>query len=122
MGPYQVLPLCARVGLGVMIMREYSAFPKAPRLESHYQMALCHIQVALWGGGLISLKRCCRHILQPQPTELLNQIIDIGCIMVITAKNGFSDPSSNFGQGYLSSVSSLVLVRIESKPSTCMAG
>ena len=28
-GPYQVLPLWARVELGVMAMKEHSAFPKA---------------------------------------------------------------------------------------------
>ncbi len=28
--PYQVLPLWARVDLGAMALKEYSAFPKAP--------------------------------------------------------------------------------------------
>ena len=31
-GPYQVLPLWTRVDLGVMTMKEYSAFTKAPAL------------------------------------------------------------------------------------------
>ena len=31
-GPYQVLPLRARVDLGAMAMKGYSAFPKAPAL------------------------------------------------------------------------------------------
>ena len=31
-GPYQVLPLRARMDLGAMAMKGYSAFPKAPAL------------------------------------------------------------------------------------------
>ena len=31
-GPYQVLPIRARVGLGAMAMKGYSAFSKAPAL------------------------------------------------------------------------------------------
>ena len=38
-GPYQVLPLRARVDLGAMAMKGYSAFPKAPALlEPHHQI------------------------------------------------------------------------------------
>ena len=38
-GPYQVLPLRARVNLGTMAMKGYSAFPKAPALlEPHHQI------------------------------------------------------------------------------------
>ena len=38
-GPYQVLPLQARVDLGSLAMKEYSAFPKAPALlEPHHQI------------------------------------------------------------------------------------
>ena len=38
-GPYQVLTLQARVDLGAMAMKVYSAFPKAPTfLKSHYQI------------------------------------------------------------------------------------
>ena len=38
-GPYQVLPLRARVDLGAMATKEYSAFPKAPALlEPHHQI------------------------------------------------------------------------------------
>ena len=37
MGPYQVLPHRARVDLGVMAMKGYSASPKAPTLmETHH--------------------------------------------------------------------------------------
>ena len=37
--PYQVLPLRARVDLGAMAMKGYSAFPKAPAsLEPHHQI------------------------------------------------------------------------------------
>ena len=36
---YQVLPLRARVDLGAMAMKGYSAFPKAPALlEPHHQI------------------------------------------------------------------------------------
>ena len=38
-GPYQVLPFRARVDLGAMAMKEYSAFPKAQALlEHHHQI------------------------------------------------------------------------------------
>ena len=44
-GPYQVLPFRARVDLGAMAMKGYSAFPKAPAsLELHHQIIYCHIQ------------------------------------------------------------------------------
>ena len=36
--PYQVLPFWARVDLGAMAIKGYSAFPKAPALlEPHHQ-------------------------------------------------------------------------------------
>ena len=39
MGPYQVLPLRARMDLGAMAMKEYSTFPKAPALlEPHHEI------------------------------------------------------------------------------------
>ena len=37
-GPYQVLPLQVRVNLGVMAIKEYFIFPKAPGLEPHHLM------------------------------------------------------------------------------------
>ena len=37
-------------------MKEYSTIPKAPILEPHYQMVLCHIQVTR-GGGVLPLCR-----------------------------------------------------------------
>ena len=38
-GPYQVLPLWARVDLGALAMKGYSAFSKAPALlEPHHQI------------------------------------------------------------------------------------
>ena len=38
-GPYQVLPLWARMDLAVMAMKGYCAFPKAPALlEPHHQI------------------------------------------------------------------------------------
>ena len=45
MGPNQVLPLQVRVYLGVIVMKEYSIFPKTPALlEPQHQNILCHIQ------------------------------------------------------------------------------
>ena len=38
MGPQLVLPHRVRVDLGVMSMKGYSTFPKAPELEPHHQM------------------------------------------------------------------------------------
>ena len=36
LGPYQMLPFRARVDIGAMAMKGYSAFPKAPALlEPH---------------------------------------------------------------------------------------
>ena len=44
--------LHARVELGAMAMKGYSAFPKAPALlEPHHQIVLCHIQDTCCGGG-----------------------------------------------------------------------
>ena len=39
MGPYQVFPLQARVDLGALAMKAYTAFPKSPAfLEPHHQI------------------------------------------------------------------------------------
>ena len=52
MGLYQVLPLQDRVNLGVMAMRGYTAFPKAPALlESYSQIVSWHIQDTRWWGS-----------------------------------------------------------------------
>ena len=38
-GPYQVLPLQDNMDLGVMAMKQYSEFPKAPALlKPHHQI------------------------------------------------------------------------------------
>ena len=48
-----MLPLQARVDLGAMAMKRYSAFPKAPALlEPHHQIVKCHIQDTCWRGVL----------------------------------------------------------------------
>ena len=36
-----MLPLRVRVDLGAMVMKEYSIFPKAPRLKTHHQIGKC---------------------------------------------------------------------------------
>ena len=38
MGHYQVLPLWIKVDLGVMAMKGYFTFSKAPGLKPHHQM------------------------------------------------------------------------------------
>ena len=51
-GPYQVLPLRARVDLGPMAMKGYSAFPKTPvLLGPHDQIVKYHYQDTRWGVG-----------------------------------------------------------------------
>ena len=40
-----MLPLNARVDLGAMVIKGYSAFPKAPAILEHlHQIVLCHIR------------------------------------------------------------------------------
>ena len=61
-----MLPLQARVDLGVMAMKGCSAFPKAPALlEPHHQI---DYQDTRWWGVTL-LQRSIRCIQQPQPTE-----------------------------------------------------
>ena len=63
-----VLPLPARVNLGAMAMKEYSAFSKASVvLASLHQIVKCHIQDTRW-GCLNPLQRSSLCSLQPQPT------------------------------------------------------
>ena len=58
----QVLLLRIRVDLGVMSIKEYSAYPKAlALLEPHYQIVWCHIQDTHW-GSLTPLQRCSRGV------------------------------------------------------------
>ena len=62
-GSYQVLPIRARVDLGAMAMKGYSAFTKAPALlEPHHQIVQCHLQDIRWGGCLTPLQRRSRSI------------------------------------------------------------
>ena len=51
-GPYQVLPLQARVNLGAMAMKRYSAFPKAPVL-----LLSVISRTLVWAGGVLPLCR-----------------------------------------------------------------
>ena len=44
MRPLQVLPIRNRVDMGVMAMKGYSTFPKAPGLKPRRQMLLSHTQ------------------------------------------------------------------------------
>ena len=52
-----MLPLHARVGPGVMAIRRYSTFPKAPvLLVPHHQIVLCHIPDTHWESLTLSTK------------------------------------------------------------------
>ena len=51
-----MLPLWTRVDLGVMAMKGYSTFTKAPALlEPHHQIVWCHIQDTCGDGGEVLL-------------------------------------------------------------------
>ena len=51
-----MLPFRARVDLGAVPMKRYSAFPKAPALlEPYHQIVLCHIRTLV--GGVLPLCR-----------------------------------------------------------------
>ena len=66
-----------RVELGVMSLKWYFIFLKAPKLRPHRQIQLSAISRTLFGEGFLAhLKRCSRRILQPQPTRLLFICID----------------------------------------------
>ena len=59
-GPYQVLLLWVRVGLGAMVMKRYSTFPNDGLMS--------YLGYSLGRGRLASLQRYSQYILQPQPT------------------------------------------------------
>ena len=62
-----MLSLQAKGDLEAMVMKGYSAFPKAPAsLESHHQIVLCRIQDTLWNS--YTQQKVSRCILQLQPT------------------------------------------------------
>ena len=55
-----MLPYRARVDLGAMAIKGYSAFPKAPAsLDRHHEIVYCYIQDTRWGwgGGFLPLCR-----------------------------------------------------------------
>ena len=65
--PYQELQLWARVDLGVMAMKGYSAFPKAlALLEPHHQIVYYHIQDTPCGGDGGGGLPLCRGAVQMQ--------------------------------------------------------
>ena len=64
-----MLPLRARVDLGAMAMKGYSAFPKAPGIAGTSPSdCLVSYPGHSLGGGLTPLQRSSRCILQSQPT------------------------------------------------------
>ena len=60
-----MLPLWARVDLGAIAMKGYSAFPKTPTLPSDYLVSYPGYS---FGVGSYPLQRSSRCILQPQLT------------------------------------------------------
>ena len=64
---FSINTLWARVDLGVMAIKGYTTFPKAPALlEPDHQIDKCHIRTLISGGGdLTLLQNCSRCILQP---------------------------------------------------------
>ena len=72
-----MLPLRARVDLGAMAIKGYSAFPKAQALlEPHHQIVYCQIQDIRYGEGVLPL---CKEtvgvfIVQPQLIRQVNVI------------------------------------------------
>ena len=63
-----MLHIRARLALGAMAIKGYSAFPKAAvLLEPHNQIVLCHIPGTDW-ASLTPLQRSSRCILRPQLT------------------------------------------------------
>ena len=85
-----MLPLPTRVDLGVMAMKEYSTFLKAPVL------LFSVIYRTLIGGGLSLLQGCSQCILQPQlkgqyielnVKTVLFQIIQFSMSMQFKCKN-----------------------------------
>ena len=58
----------ARMDQGVIVMKGYSTFPKAPGLEPHHRVYPWHSLL----GRSYPLQRYSRHILQPSPTGLIN--------------------------------------------------
>ena len=75
-----MLPLQARVNLGVMAMKGYSAFPEASALlEPHHQIVLCHISTLI-GTCLNPRQRCRRCILQPKPTGQSMYELNVQCL------------------------------------------
>ena len=85
-----MLPLRARVDLGAMAIKGYSAFPKAPALlEPHHQIFSVIIRT-LMGGDLTPLQRSSRCILQPQPTGQLMTRYSLLMSTYAILKTGYS--------------------------------
>ena len=59
-----------KVELGVMAMKEYSTFSKAPGLESHYQIQFSVLSRTLVRRSLTPLQRCSWRFVRPQPSRL----------------------------------------------------
>ena len=73
-----MLTLWLRVDLGVMAMKEYSSFLKAPGLKPQHQMVKCHIQDIRLGRGDLTLQiRCSQFILLLKPMRLLMSLCHI---------------------------------------------
>ena len=61
-----MLPLRARLNMGVMTIKGYSIFSQTSGLKPHHLIVKCHITKALVGGwGLTSLQRCSQCFYSP---------------------------------------------------------
>ena len=101
-GPYQVLPLRARVVLVAMVMKGCSVFLNAPAsLEPHHQIGKYHIQGTYWGGVLLF----CRGAVSVfyNHSQLGNKwgykmVICARAVMVMVVRIGHDDTSLNPGR------------------------
>ena len=85
------------VNLGVIAMKEYSIFPRAPELEPHHQMFKCHIQNT-GIGGVLPLSRDAVGVFYSPCTNWAIYLEACVCgIMVIGIRNELDKPSSNLG-------------------------
>ena len=75
-----MLPFRARVDLGAMAMKGYSASSKSSSITktSPSDCLVSYLGNWFWGGGLTPLQRSSRCILHPQPTGMTNFRYRIG--------------------------------------------
>ena len=69
-----MLPLRARVDLGAMATKGYSAFSKDPAsLKPHHQIVYCHIQDTHWRGGVSYFSAVVQSVYSIAPSDWENR-------------------------------------------------